>query len=479
MKMTRVLAAFTLPPLLLLGACAEGRPPITLDGATSDWAAGSSVVVEPEHLYVRFSPPGEPLTLQGGQQTTRLLVDADADASTGARMGELGVDLEVQVSPANRDGGVGIGAAVWAHGSDGRRVSLSPAEAGFAFAPTYAAPVFEARLSREISDEVRRRLGWNIRTIDSTQRVRVEVTRLDPEGRTVWTSGVMEGRAVPSALAPATGTLPEKAPGAVRVVSHNVLHTSPETTPGAFVRMYRALDPDVLLVQEWDGWDAARYEAWFNERLPIDGRWRAVATTNERAGVAVITRLPVREALTPSVMAEGARWPARFVGAVIETEGGAMLVGSMHLKCCGHAGSEEDQRRMSEAAAIGAYVGEAMENRAIELCVLAGDLNLVGSRPPLDVLRSGLDADGSDLEPAPARVIGDRAYHTWRDDRSLFTPGRLDWMVYSDSALVSERAFVLETEGLSAAELRRTGLRRDDSRVSDHMPVVADLRARE
>ena len=77
------------------------------------------------------------------------------------------------------------------------------------------------------------------------------------------------------------------------------------------------------------------------------------------------------------------------------------------------------------------------------------------------------------------RVTGDRSLHTWRDDRSLFTPGRLDWVVYADSALEARSAFVLETEGLSEAALERAGLGRDDSRVSDHMPVVVDLSPRE
>lgn len=479
MKMTRTIGALATLLLLPLGACAEGRPPITLDGSTRDWPAAASMVVEPEHLFIRFSPPGEPFTIQAGQRTTRILIDADADATTGRRDGELGVDLVVQTSPWNQRSGFGVGASARAYGSNGRRIDLSHAEVGFIFTPTYAASQYEARLSRIISDDFRRKLGRTIRTIESTQRIRAEVRQVDWEQRTTWSSGVMEADAVPSGVAPAAGVLPGKASGAVRVVSHNVLRNSPETDPDPFVRMYEALEPDVILVQEWYGWDSARFEAWFNERLPVEGGWRAVTHESDRAGVAVITRLEVREGLTQSVTPEGAEWPTRFVGAVLETDAGAMLVGSMHLKCCGSAGSPEDERRMRETAAISAFVSEAMDTRAIELCALAGDLNLVGSRPPLDVLRGGLDADGSDLEPAEARVIGDLAYHTWRDDRSLFTPGRLDWIVYSDSALTGETSFVLETEGLSGAELKRAGLERRDSRVSDHLPVVVDLAPRE
>lgn len=463
---------------LPLGACAEA-PPIARDATTHAPPAPSSAVVDSERLYVRFSPPGEPITLQGGQRTTRLLIDADADTETGMRYestGEsLGVDLEIQISPAQRDGAPGVGAAAWAWGSDHRSIQLSHSEIGFMFTPSYAARDYEARIDRALSPEAQRRLGSTVRTLGSTQRVRVRVAQLDRDGRELWVSGVIEAEAPPAGKRPPAGVVPSRAPGSVRVLSHNVLHASPGKDPGAFVRMYRALEPHVILVQEWDGWSGDRLAAWFNERVPIEGTWSAVAHPGERAGVAVISRLPIREALTERVVAPGGNWPVRFVGAVVETDAGAMLVGSMHLKCCGTSGSSEDERRVHETRAINAYVQRALDQREIGMCVLAGDLNLVGSRPPLDVLRAGLDADGSDLEAARAFVVGDTWQHTWTDDRSLFTPGRLDWMVYSDSAQRETSAFVLETEGLSREELSRTGLRRGDSRASDHLPLVADF----
>ncbi len=481
---TRAVLAPLLVSLMLLplGACAEA-PPIALDGSAREWPAGAGVIVESEHVYVRFSPPGEPITLQGGQRTTRLLFDTDADTTTGVehRSGDetLGVDLEIQISPAGRDGAPGVGTGAWAFASNGQKVAFSPSEIGFMFSPTYSSREYEARVRRVIPEGLKRRLGSMTRTLGSTQRVRVRVVQIDRDGRELWASGVMEADAPPAGAKPPAGVLPPKAPAGIRVVSHNVLRSSPETNPGAFVRLYRALEPDVILVQEWDGWDSDRLAAWFNERVPIEGTWSAVAHESDRAGVAVVSRLPIREALTETVSAPGGKWPVRFVGAIVETREGPMLVGSMHLKCCGSSGSSEDERRLHETKAINEYVGRVMDEREIGLCALAGDLNLVGSRPPLDTLRGGLDADGSDLEPADAVVTGDSSRHTWTDDRSLFSPGRLDWLVYSDSTLRAAGAFALETERLSDDELRRVGLRRDDSRVSDHLAVVVDLVARD
>jgi len=65
---------------------------------------------------------------------------------------------------------------------------------------------------------------------------------------------------------------------------------------------------------------------------------------------------------------------------------------------------------------------------------------------------------------------------TWRDARSSFAPGRLDYIFYSDSVLRLERAFILATEELAPDVLARYGLRPDDTLVaSDHLPVVADF----
>ena len=110
-----------------------------------------------------------------------------------------------------------------------------------------------------------------------------------------------------------------------------------------------------------------------------------------------------------------------------------------------------------------------------ERMVLGGDLNLVGTRIPLEELADDMDADGSDLMPAPARVLGDRTFYTWRNADTPFPPGRLDWLVYSDATLRTANSFVLDTAKLSDAVLKRAGLRRDDSLCSDHLPVVVDV----
>ncbi|MBZ0171268.1 MAG: hypothetical protein K8E66_02710, partial [Phycisphaerales bacterium] len=103
-----------------------------------------------------------------------------------------------------------------------------------------------------------------------------------------------------------------------------------------------------------------------------------------------------------------------------------------------------------------------------------GDLNLVGSRGPLDLLLSGLAGNGGDLVTVDTPVLGSDAWYTWRDDQSTFGPGRLDWLLVGDARVV--QAFSLDTRVRDPGVIAGWGLRPDDSAVSDHLPVVVDLR---
>ena len=58
----------------------------------------------------------------------------------------------------------------------------------------------------------------------------------------------------------------------------------------------------------------------------------------------------------------------------------------------------------------------------------------------------------------------------------MFSPGRLDWILYSDATLEVVNAFVLNTDKLSARALADAGLESEDTQASDHLPVVVDVR---
>ncbi len=472
MRRNKLCAAWSLAAVAATGCVTAEPPPIVIDGDPGEWPETTQAWADAHSVYVRFAPDAR-VTLQGGARCTRVLLDLDADAGTGLPLADLGVDLELQVSPLPDEPGdeLGVGTRVLAH-AGGRTRSLSHADAGFEFAPTYSADSYEIRIARHP--------GPGSCVFDgllAAGHARGVVIQTDAAGAELW-------RGLPFELdlpAPATGragtadALPPPTNGSIRVVSHNVLRGSPAREPDAFARVYSALDPDVILLQEWDGWSGERLVAWFKEHAPGGREWHAVAHRASRAGVAVVSRHPVIEAIDEFVFADGGEWPVRFVGAILDAPGGPLLAGSIHLKCCGSDASPEDVRRVHETRAINDLVRRVLDEHGVTRCVLGGDLNLVGSRPPLDALRAALDADGSDMAPAYTLVWGDATTHTWTDADSSFSPGRLDWLVYSDSTLTPALACVLETDVLSPEALASMGLEPADSRASDHLPLVLDL----
>ena len=72
--------------------------------------------------------------------------------------------------------------------------------------------------------------------------------------------------------------------------------------------------------------------------------------------------------------------------------------------------------------------------------------------------------------------------YTWRDDTSRYPPGRLDYVIYSDSLLEVAHSFVLNTVAVDDDALKRVGLERCDVTLNvtgekfDHLPVVVDFR---
>ncbi|MCB9845523.1 MAG: endonuclease/exonuclease/phosphatase family protein [Phycisphaeraceae bacterium] len=460
--------------------------PVRIDGDHGEWAYETVALADADYVYIRFGMEGAPATLQSNRESLTLWLDLDGSALSGdpgiGGMEGLGVDLEVQFSPRSaQTGELRSGVACRVHHRDGSVTAISHGDADLFFAPTYASENYELRLSRHVDaiDE------W---TPSEAIRAADAVTPAQPvlgsavvrgAGRFVLvdSAGDEIGRSDPFSfdLPPRGGHAPVSAflvPShridAIRVVSYNVLHASPVENPAPFVRVIHALDPDVLLLQEWDRQDAAQIEAWFEEH--IGGAWTVVSTPGTNVAIASPHAILVPD-VDPREL-DGR--PVRYAGAIVRTPLRDTAVASVHLKCCGSAGSEEDLRRIAEAAVVSeAFAGLASERSMLR--AIGGDFNLVGTRQPLDEIRRACDGDGSDMATTEPTVLGDRAIYTWSDSASPFSPGRLDCVVYGDSTAEVASAFVLDTRRLADEALKSAGLERGDSGASDHMPVVIDL----
>ena len=121
--------------------------------------------------------------------------------------------------------------------------------------------------------------------------------------------------------------------------------------------------------------------------------------------------------------------------------------------------------------------------------LITGDLNLVGYAQQLETLLTGdivntqfgpsfsPDWDGSDFGDLMARQTHLPQFYTWYSETSSYSPGRLDFMIYSDYVLYSENKFVLFTPEMDADTLTTYGLQINDvTSASDHLPLVSDFK---
>lgn len=305
--------------------------------------------------------------------------------------------------------------------------------------------------------------------------------------------------------------LQEPASSDVRVMSWNVKTNSILPPNGvrheSFARIVRAIDPDVIALQEVMSPDlAARLARQMDSYIPLEdgGSWY-VHTVSDNA---LVSRYPMRwqggALATPYPLPELGlpNFQYGFAAALLELPDSAdLLVITMHNK----SGSGENDVRIRQYHAD-AVVRWIRETRSSEQknpiaddtpIVILGDMNAVpnASMAPLETLKSGdiadeetfgpdfsIDWDGTDMADArPSHNALGQEYYTWRNDDMPFPPSALDRILYTDSVMSARNRFVLNTTTLSPADLADLGLQKSDVLYNgdpnyyDHLPLVADF----
>lgn len=279
-------------------------------------------------------------------------------------------------------------------------------------------------------------------------------------------------------------------PGALRVVTWNIGANSvvgdagANGRPAAFARVMRALDPDVVCLQELTV-GPERAAAMFDRIRPLDGgaRWHAVSVL----GNVIVSRYPLTNRKA-QVFRERFSQRGHVIARVeLPDSAASPTVACMHLQA--KEGEANMRFRQRHAAAV---VGDLADVNGPVIAL--GDLNavddskpyvqtLVAGRPdgimPPVVAGSGTTFPLDVAQPSHNGSGTDR--YTWRNDRSGFAPGVLDYVLFSASRYEANHTFVLNTATLDDAALAESGLRRDDAlrhaaaQDYDHLPVVVDL----
>jgi endonuclease/exonuclease/phosphatase (EEP) superfamily protein YafD len=496
----RFLSLAALP--FLCTACgdppAPAGPLIVIDGELADWDTVPTLLVDPsengpgavdlgevrigsDDSAVYFALDfGRTVNAQAMQGSVRLELDTDGDAATGGvESGMAGADRTIVFSSHRLFGGpVGSGVETTSPGVYG---------IGFDYAPTWASRYFEVRIDRTAftADTLRGRLSY-----------------MTPDGATadetdVFTAALRPpvGRSARQADAAAVSRSPD---AELRLLSWNVGDRGPVTATEAFDRLMRALEPDVILLDEV----ARDIDAEWFERLfaSFGGNWTVVrGESGGRQTALIASRLPLEpvaslasveypdsiyrlsESSSRQLQLDLATGPADrmpVLGAMLETGSSRLLLVTLDLPCCGYAGSAEDQARIVMADAINRAVSETVAAADPTGVIVAGDFNLVGSRTPLDRLLTGLDPADGDLAPVRALRSNGASAATWWNPSDRFPPGRLDWVLHSQT-LEPVRAFVFDASDVTAAAAQSLGIEAADSdAVSDHRPVIVDFAVR-
>jgi endonuclease/exonuclease/phosphatase family metal-dependent hydrolase len=443
---------------------------IVIDGRFDDWNAAKLVyaaetgqpapvdslwlAADRERLYLRFTLPEEAVL----QRDSGLVLYLDTDASAATGMPIEGLGAEIRWSFGERQG-----RAV----TMGLPLTINPAAIGLRQAPTHAARAFEVAVERRASVA-----GAPVFNDDQ-----VGVVLRRKSGARVLTTGPL--RFLMSDSEPAIVadlSLARRDPAHLRVVAYNVLFDGCFERPEPFARIFHALDADIVSLQEVFRHSAREARGLF-EGIFAGERWHAAG--DDRGGI-TLSRHPIRESGPIGAQRRGG-W------ALIAAPFGDVLLINPHPPCC-----DNDAGRQREFDAIAAWLRDAKADGRLPYAtpiIIAGDMNLVGFSQQVRTLLAGEiadtavhgpphrpDWDGTELADAmPCHLTG-REVYTWRNDDGPFAPGRLDYVVFTDSVLHLGRRFVLWTPDLPDTFLAQYGLEREDTAVaSDHLPVVADF----
>ena len=451
---------------------------VVIDGDVSEWPEDSYIAVTEHHVAIRFRLRGV-VTPTRAPMPIQVHADIDGYAPTGEAIYGMGADVRIVLSDPNR---TERGPRITVIGLDENEPPkpIEPSDIGLIFAPTHAGDWIEMRFDRLSKHRPAAPARMDGRPVIPVMQFRAYAggqRAIAPEG------GSFRAKLRPDSgrAGFADETVPDAAPGSVRVMSWNVLWGGPTENPAPFARVIEAIKPDVILFQEWQRDDIAgeTIAAWLNEHATWAGTdWEAQAPDAWGPGLAARHRMTHKG--PRDIKAGGTRWnfPIRLAAASIDVPGyGPVVFGSIHFKAGGYLGSEEDHRRITEAAAVNDVLRDLRDDSGARAVVFGGDLNMNGTTAIIPTATDGLDSDGSVLDVVPVGVLGDPgATYTFGRPGQHSTFPRLDYITIPDAGADVTAAFVFDPTRLTNEALSRMGVQREDVMASDHLPVVVDIK---
>ena len=460
--------------LLGMMAVSMAQGQIQLDQEFSDWGAFPVVEENLSNAHLRSvqvasnatwmffrAELGEELALDETiiPHGLELWIDTDGNVNTGWLQAGIGVEIVLDFSAAEAR----------RYNANGVETTLTLNDVGVHIAPTYSGADMEVAVDRDMSglDGGEARWQW----VDGLHN---DVLPSTPALTSLNSS--------PDPYVPLDLNRPAAAQ--LRCMWWNVNgRFNNGSAEAAMERMVQALAPDVIGFSEVNNVSASLVKGRLESWLP-GTTWNVLKDDYD---LMVASTYPLDE---------GFSGVYRSFPVVVSTEaiwGLPMLFTSSHLKCCG--GASNEAQRQSEADEYMEFQRDAMTAGGLldlptnSPIVFGGDLNMVGLAAPIVTLQSGDIADNGAYGPdfAPdwdgtsmvelAILQADRPMdYTWRNDGSIYTPGKLDYALITDGVVEAVHMFGLQTADMTSARLSAFGLQSGDTwAASDHLPIVVDL----
>lgn len=471
---------------LLLPSITLPQPaPIIIDGLFQDWQhisalysnntpnreisdyldlKGLWISCNKRYIFLKIKISSE-INIQNPNSLVMFL-DTDNNTETGKHIHGIGADIE------------------WNFGYNGvfhffqDSLTISHHDIGLVTSPTVSSTQFEIAFNRHAElygHKIFPRESFQILFIDNSEDI-----DFISEGTSVVYS--FNDGMLPS-IKPLS--LRKQNPQHVRILTYNILEDGflDSSRIKSLERIIRAVNPDIMGFQEIFNNTAEQTAAIIESILPLNNQQQWYYSKVD-PDIIAISRYPI----TSTYVLPGNN--GAFLIDLKRKYSNNLLLIIAHPPCC-----NRNVERQLEIDGLMAFIRDIkVKNSIIKLeqntpILIIGDLNLVGYAQQLKTLLTGdiVNADQfgnsfmPDWDETPfadmlPRHIASPFTYTWYEEKSSFTPGRLDFMIYSDSVMDVGNSFVLFTLGISENSLDMYALQAQDVVVaSDHLPVIADL----
>ena len=471
--------------ILLVSICCQGMAgvaiPIAVDGLFEDWGLtapvftdtlgdnGSSpvdfgrlwIANDQKNLFLRFELGTE--IIVNADNSISLYIDWDGNHDTGQKLEGIGADIKWVFGSRS---GTFYGASTQ---------DLTWLDIDLRRGPTVSSNQFEISLSRTPDIPITGAGTISILFRNETGGIQDKMPNAGAISYTFSTDPVPAPQVIPLAKIKSSD---------LRILTYNTSSDGLFSRTQNFSRILKALQPNILNFQEVSHTGVQTRDK-ISEilPLPVGQSWYYADNTD----CVTISRYPVLNQWTIDAnLAVLISAPPGFGAA-------SLLVINAHTPCC-----QNETDRQAECDNIMSFIRDAKTSGGTVTVpqgapiFIVGDLNLVGWAQQLKTLLEGDIVDqstyGSDFNPDWDNTpladsipyhTSTRESYTWRSESGSYDPGRLDYIIYTDSVLHLARHFALWTPDMSPAELSAYSLQSDDSpTASDHLPLTADFRPR-